>query len=148
MKSEELGRAEIRPVGAFPVGFTGTWTITYTVGRFGIDDRGSLLIVQRDMTDAGALQCEDPGALGYVSVSTSGEAKLTARYDSRGWIRSWRGALVVMVDDGSLTPGDRVEVTLGDPSGGWVPDGPRYRTREIHVSGFRPSRGGHGRGPR
>ncbi len=96
--------------------------ITYTVGGYGMDDGGSLLIAQRDMTDAGPLQTGDPKGPGYVTASTSGEARVEVDYDPWRWIRPWRGALVIKACDGSLTPGDLVRVVLGDMeqgSPGW-----------------------------
>ena len=47
MDPTKLGTATIQPAGAFPVSHTGTWTVTYTVGFFGIDDGGSIIITRR-----------------------------------------------------------------------------------------------------
>ncbi len=116
--TDELGKARIEPAGTFPVCHMGTWKIIYTVGRFGLDDGGSILIAQRDMTDAWPLQSEDPGGAGYVSASTTGNARLLLAYDAWRWIRPWRGALSVSVRDGSLGPGESISVILGDRSGG------------------------------
>ena len=88
-----------------------------------MDDGGSILIVQRDMTDAGPLQCESPNGVGYVTALTTGDARLKISFDPWRWVRPWRGALVVGVCDGSLAPGERIEVILGDTgsgSPGWV----------------------------
>ena len=118
MDTDDLGTAAIRPRGSFPVGQRGTWEITYTAGRYGMDDGGSFLIVQRDMTDGGRLQCDSPREEGFVSASTNGEARVDVGYHPWGWVRPWRGALRVRVYDGSLRPGDRVTVRLGDASMG------------------------------
>ena len=118
MNPEDLGSARIEPDGVFPVSFTGTWTITYTVGRYGIDDGGSIILTRRAMSDATMPQCDDATAPGYVTASTDGDARLRVRYDNRYWIRPWRGSIVVGVYDGSLRPGDEIRVIIGDRSGG------------------------------
>ena len=112
MGPEDLGRATVEPSGSFPVGYTGTWRIKYTAGRFGMDDQSCLLVVQRDMTDAAPLQSEDPEAPGYIRARTDGEAKLKVSYDPWRWVRPWRGAIVVTVYDGFLAPGEKIEVVL------------------------------------
>lgn len=119
MDATKLGTATIEPTGVFPVSHTGTWTITYTVGTFGIDDGGSIIITRRAMSDATMPQCNRPGDPGYVTASTTGLAKLQVQYINHGyWVRPYRGAIVVRVYDGSLAPGDRITVTIGDTSGG------------------------------
>jgi hypothetical protein len=118
MHAEDLGEATIDPDGSFKAGELGTWRITYTVGRFGMDDGASILVAQRDMTDGGKLQCRSPGEAGFTTASTNGDADLEVDYDGWRHVRPYRGALAVRVRDGSLSPGDRVVITLGDRSGG------------------------------
>lgn len=123
MDATKLGTATIQPTGAFPVSHTGTWILAYTVGTFGIDDGGSMIITRRAMSDATIPQCDFPGNPGYTTASTTGPAKLQVSYDNRYWIRPYRGAIVVRIYDGSLAPGDRITVTLGDTrdgSPGWT----------------------------
>ena len=122
MNSEDLGSAVISPNGSFFAGTTGTWKITYTVGKYGIDDGGSIIIVRRAMSDALLPQCDSPDGPGYFTAETNGDAKIKIRYDNRYWIRPYRGALVVQIYDGSLACGDTVTVTIGDTgkgSSGW-----------------------------
>ncbi len=118
MHPEDLGRADIDPGGSFKVGEVGTWRVTYTVGRFGMDDGASILVAQRDMTDGGGLQVRSPREAGFVSASTDGDARLEVGYDAWRYTRPYRGALAVKVRDGSLSPGERLVITLGDRSGG------------------------------
>jgi len=114
----DLGEAFIRPGGSFRAGEGGSWTVTYVSGRFGMDDGGSILVAQRDMSDGGFLQCTSPGEPGYVSASTDGNAHVEVKYDPWRWVRPWRGALIARVFDGSLAPGERIDLVLGDRSAG------------------------------
>ena len=41
------GQAKLAPEGAFEVRSYQTFTLTYTVGRFGLDDNGSIRVVFR-----------------------------------------------------------------------------------------------------
>lgn len=113
-----LGKAELVPSTPLKAGQIGTWELVYTVGAFGIDDLGSIIITRRSVSDWEIPQMDRPRDSGYVTASTDGEASLEIWYDSRYYIRPWRCAIVVKVYDGSLKPGEQVVVTLGDTSGG------------------------------
>src|SRR5437773_1975396 len=52
-------------------------------------------------------------------------------FEPRGQVRPWFKCLVVSVADGSLYPGDRVHVTIGDRSGG----GPGSRAQTFRERG-------------
>ncbi|MCL4426545.1 MAG: DUF3604 domain-containing protein, partial [Firmicutes bacterium] len=112
------GRASISPDGEITAGSYGTWKITYTVGRYGIDNGGRLKVAMRLASDWGVPQTTDPAADNYFTVSTTGEAKIEARYDPRGHFRPWFKTMVLQVYDGSLKEGDRLVITYGDRSGG------------------------------
>jgi len=99
-------------------GSHGTWRITYHVGRFGVDDGGSIRIARRSVSDMEEPQFDDPRGSGYTTVETTGAVRLTTKYDGRGHIRPWRGAIQVDAHDGSLAEGDKIAVTLGDRGGG------------------------------
>jgi len=118
MKKDDLGSAFIDPGGSFPAGATGTWTVTCTVGKYGIDDGGSIIVTRRAMSDAIMPQCDDPAAPGYVTASTDGDARLRLWYDNRYFIRPYQGAIVAKVFDGSLREGDIVRIVIGDTSQG------------------------------
>lgn len=111
-----LGTAEINPGDAVPVGSRGTWTLTYTVGRYGIDDGGAIRIARRG--DWEPPQFAHPQGPGYTSVATTGAVRLLASFGGHRHIRPWRAALQVDVRDGSLREGDAVVVTFGDRRGG------------------------------
>ena len=118
-----LGWAEIEPAGEFHAGSLISLRLTYHVGRLGIDDGGSIRVARRSVSDSEALQFGDPLASGYTIVTTTGKVRLEKRWDRRGHIRPWRGALQVDVRDGSLYEGDTITVTMGDRGGG----GPGFR---------------------
>ncbi len=125
-----LGCAKIEPTAGVFAGSMGTWTITYTVGRLGMDDGGSIRIARRSVSDSERPQFDDPQMSGYTTVTTTGEVRLVAKYDDRGHIRPWRGALQIDVRDGSLKEGDLIVVTFGDRSGG----GPGIRMQTFRES--------------
>jgi hypothetical protein len=113
-----VGRAEIEPSGKFIAGSHVTMTLTYYVGEFGIDDGGSIRIARRSVSDSEDYQFDDPLASGYTTISTDRDVRLSYTWNRRGHIRPWSGALQVNVTDGSLYPGDKVTVVIGDTSGG------------------------------
>ncbi len=49
--ADELGEVTISPSGAFEAGSYQTFTLTYTAGKFGIDDSGSLRVCFRFASD-------------------------------------------------------------------------------------------------
>lgn len=119
MKKDFLGKAEIlSSEKEIVAGSYGTWRILYTVGTYGIDDGGSIMLATRSASDRQLPQTKDPSATGYVSVKTNGEAKLKVFYDGDYHIRPWKAALVVCVFDGFLKEGDEVVISYGDTSGG------------------------------
>ena len=95
-----------------------TWTTTYTAGKYGVDDGGSLLLAVRQMCDWGEPQVADPAGANYVTATTSADAKLRVSWNRRVHVRPWRQGLVVTVVDGHLGTGDEVRVTIGDRSDG------------------------------
>ncbi len=112
------GRAVIEPAGEVIAGSMGTWRLTLTVGRHGIDDTGRVLVARRMAANWGLPQFDRPAEAEYTTVVTDGTATLAARYDPRAHIRPWKGAVVIDVLDGALKPGETVAVTFGDTSGG------------------------------
>jgi len=118
-----LGWAEIEPAGDVHTGSLVSLRLTYHVGRLGIDDGGSIRIARRSVSDSEPLQLDDPAGSGYTTVATSAAVRLNSKWDSRGHIRPWRGALQVDVHDGSLGEGDTIEVVMGDRRAG----GPGFR---------------------
>ncbi|MGH7861571.1 MAG: DUF3604 domain-containing protein, partial [Candidatus Dormibacteraceae bacterium] len=113
-----LGTATIDPAGPVTAGAFGTWTMTFRVGRFGIDNSGGIKICTRMVCDWGNPRLDDPAGEGYTTARTTGTAKLRASFDPKGGIRPFRRALVIDVYDGSLAEDDLIAITWGDRSGG------------------------------
>jgi len=129
-----LGSAE-GPGGSYVVGSYGTFKIVYTVGKYGIDDGGSIRVARRGGMKP---QSVDPKAPGYTTVTASRDVRLISgslpitqtvsksielfgsrRSDLRAsHIRPFWSAFQVDVKDGSLHEGDQLVFTFGDTSQG------------------------------
>src|SRR5437867_11430407 len=90
-------------------------TLTYTAGYFGIDDTGSLKIVQRFPSDAGRPQFDDTKGWNYVTAEASNGAVLELRYEQKGNIPPRDRTLLIRVQRGSLREGVIISVLLGVP---------------------------------
>jgi hypothetical protein len=102
-------------------GQLGAWTVTYEVGAYGYDERARLKIAWRFASDWGTPQFKDPRGRNYTTVRLQTRcptAVAELAFEPRGQIRPWFKTLVASVADGSLHPGDRIHVTIGDTSGG------------------------------
>ncbi len=117
---DELGSATVDPAADAVAGELGTWRITFRVGRWGIDERGSVKLAWRQVSDWGAPQFDDPQAPDYTTIhlQSRGGARLQSRFEWRGYIRHWRQALTIDVDDDALWEGDTITIVLGDTSAG------------------------------
>jgi hypothetical protein len=124
-----VGRAWITPDGPVVAGQLGTWTVTYEVGAYGYDERARLKIAWRFASDWGTPQFKDPRGRNHTTVRLQTRcptAVAELAFEPRGQVRPWFKTLVASVADGSLYPGDRIHVTVGDTSGGG--DGSRAQT--------------------
>ena len=92
-------------------------TITYTAGKFGLDDTGAIRIAHRFVHDGGDMQTEDPKAANYVTAVSSCGTPLNLYVEPYSF-RPWLIALMVEVKGGFLSPGDTISVTIGDMSQG------------------------------
>jgi Protein of unknown function (DUF3604) len=102
-------------------GQLGTWTLTYEVGAYGYDERARLKIAWRFASDWGTPQFRDPRGRNYTTIrleSRCPTAVADLAFEPRGQVRPWLKTLVASVADGSLYPGDRIHITVGDTSGG------------------------------
>ena len=112
------GHVRMDPSGPVPARSTQTLRITYTVGRHGMDDTGSLRVVLRTVGDSGRLQVHDPAAPNYVTAVASNGSGLAVTYLPTGGWRPRSKCLQVTVVRGCLREGDRITVTIGDTTGG------------------------------
>ena len=110
---ELLGHAALDKEGAFEAGSYQSFTLTYTCGRFGIDDSGGLRVVFRFATDQGNPQFTDPGAPSFTEVVASNNAVLEYRFDPKGNTRPWDRTLQIKVVKGFMKEGDTITVRFG-----------------------------------
>ncbi len=110
---ELLGTAALDHTGDFEAGSFQSFTLTYTAGRFGIDDSGSLRVVFRFATDQSDPQFSDPTAPGFTEVTASNNAVLDCRFDPKGNIRPWDRTLQIKIVKGYLKQGDTITVWFG-----------------------------------
>lgn len=112
------GHVRLSPEGRFEVRSAQTFTLTYTVGRYGIDDTGAIRVVFRFFGDWGSLQTRDPSAPGYVSARASGASRISLAFDKTGHQRPFFQALTARVHGGFLREGETITIVFGDPAGG------------------------------
>ena len=113
------GHVDFAPKGKFEVRSYQTFTLTYTVGRFGLDDTGAIRVVFRAMGDTGTMQTTDPTADNYVSAKSSNGATLSVDYTRRGQSARprWK-SLTINVNGGYMREGDTITIIFGDTSTG------------------------------
>ncbi|MCA9654423.1 MAG: DUF3604 domain-containing protein [Myxococcales bacterium] len=116
--THRLGSVTLDPPGPVVAGSVGQWTLTYTVGSYGIDEGGTIKIARRFAADWERPQFDRPGEPAFCRVSTDGEASLAVRYDPKAHLRPWMRCIVIDVYDGCLAPGDVVTIVLGERSEG------------------------------
>jgi hypothetical protein len=110
---ELLGSAMLDKEGAFDAGSHQSFTLTYTAGRFGIDDSGSMRVAFRFATDQSNPQFSDPTAPGFTEVTASNNADLPCRFDPKGNIRPWDRTLQIKVVKGFMKEGDTITIRFG-----------------------------------
>jgi hypothetical protein len=109
-----MGHASLEPSGCFEAGSWQSFTLTYTAGRFGVDDTGSIKIGFRFATDFGPVQFADPAGPGFTTVAASNGATLEAKWEFKRNIRPWSRSLYVGVAKDFLAPGDTITIRFGD----------------------------------
>ena len=128
LNQERAGRCWVSPDTA-AAGQMGTWTFTYETGSYGIEDSGAIRLAWRMVSDWEVPQFDSPEKSGYTTVTTDGNAQLSLCYSR--YQRPYTNSLLVTVVRGSLKPGDRVIITMGDTSGG----GPGIRAQSFQEAG-------------
>ena len=112
------GYAELRPNDPVEVRSLQTFELVYTVGRYGLDDTGSIRVSFRSLGDWGSLQMDDPAGYNYVTAHSSKGVPIRLSYVSHGAPRPRWKALTAHVMGGFLREGDSIHITFGDTSGG------------------------------
>ena len=114
----EMGSATVSPTGEFETGSYHEFAVTYTAGKFGIDDTGAIKLVHRFASDMGKPQLTDPKAANYVTAEASNGAILHIEFDGKRNIRPWDKTIYIKVVRGFLREGDQITIRLGDRRGG------------------------------
>jgi Protein of unknown function (DUF3604) len=114
----ELGSVTLTPGGDFEAGTHASFTLTYTAGKFGIDDSGSLRVCFRFASDQTRPQFEDPTRPNYTTIEASNNAVLEYRYDPKGNVRPWDRTLYIKVVKGFLREGETITIRFGVTDGG------------------------------
>ncbi|MCP5152614.1 MAG: DUF3604 domain-containing protein [Ectothiorhodospiraceae bacterium] len=126
------GHVTLEPRGAFEARSLQTFELVYTVGRYGIDDTGSIRVVFRFMGDWGDLQTDDPTGYNYVTARTSTNSRLALSYGGTAHQRPWFRALTAKLHGGYLREGDTITIVFGDTSKG----SPGMKLQTFVESGF------------
>jgi len=128
---EHMGSIELTPPGPFVAGSFAELTLTYTAGKFGIDDTGMVKISWRTTSDMSKPQFDKPQAANFTTVEASNGAKLEVWFDRLN-IRPYANTILIRVGRGYLRAGDMLTIRLGDRRQG----SPGYRLQtnvEAHV---------------
>ena len=115
--ASDYGSAFLSPTSPVSVRSFQTLTVTYTAGKFGLDDTGAIVVAIRWVQDGGPLQSADPSAMNYVSAIASNAAPLLVTPE-QFWHRPWGHAVRITVKGGFVREGDTITVTFGDHAGG------------------------------
>src|ERR1044071_158226 len=118
---EHMGSIHLTPPGPFVAGSLVELTLTYTAGKFGIDDTGMVKISWRTTSDMSKPQFDKPQAANFTTVEASNGAKLEVWFDRLN-IRPYANTLLIRVGRGYLRAGDTLTIRFGDRrqgSPGW-----------------------------
>ncbi|MGZ3247795.1 MAG: DUF3604 domain-containing protein [Croceibacterium sp.] len=110
---EHMGSIRLTPSGPFVAGSHAELTLTYTAGKFGIDDTGMVKISWRTTSDMSKPQFDKPAVPNFTTVEASNGAKLDVWFDRLN-IRPYANTLLIRVGRGYLRAGDTLTIRLGD----------------------------------
>ena len=113
-----FGYASISPIIPVEARSFHTVTLTYTVGKLGIDDTGAIRVCWRMVSDAGRPQMDNPSGENFVTATSSGEGSLVLKFEQLGGQRPWNETLTIYQRGGYLKEGDIITVVFGDKIGG------------------------------
>jgi hypothetical protein len=110
---EHMGSIVLRPAGPFVAGSHAELILTYTAGKFGIDDTGMLKVSWRTTSDMSKPQFDQPAAANFTTVEASNGAKLDVWFDRLN-IRPYANTLLIRIGRGYLRASDTLTIRLGD----------------------------------
>lgn len=108
------GQARIEPSGDIVAGTIGCWKYTYSVGAMGIANNGGIKLSFHHSTNWQRFQLERPDLSGYVSVDTTGMAKISVSVLNQEAVEY----LNIKVIEGNLIKDDEIHIIIGDLSCG------------------------------
>jgi len=108
----DYGTVGFDGTGPYPVRSVQDFTLTYTVGEYGLDDTGAIKVVTRWTHDGGRWQTEDAAALNYVSATASNGVRLAIHIERYPHRRPWYNGLRLTVERGFMRPGDTITLRL------------------------------------
>ncbi len=117
-RAAEIGKVTLDTPGDIIAGDHASLTLTFTAGRFGMDDTGSLRICTRQVSDMARPQFTNPKAANYVTAEASNGAILALAFDPKLAMRPWSRTITITVVRGFLSPGDTLTIRLGDRRAG------------------------------
>ena len=82
--SSAFAQAVVSPKDPVVAGGRVSWTLTITVGDYGLGVGSELAIVRRSTCDMEIPQFDRPDASGYTTVETNGKARLEIRSERPG----------------------------------------------------------------
>lgn len=100
-----------------------TWTLAYTAGKAGIQPGGGIRVTMRHIHCWSPPQTKDPTAEGYLTVKTpDGVAAQVAAQPKPDppftQYFPWQNMVQVKIPEKELAPGETIQITYGDHSGG------------------------------
>ena len=87
---ERLGTVTLEPEGPIVAGSIGSWRFVYTAGGYGIDEGGTIMLVQRTASDWEIPQFDRPDQPGYTTLHAEGGARLKPRFERKAYVRPWK----------------------------------------------------------
>lgn len=112
-RSDLMGNAKLTDTTPVVAGSWTNFTLTYTAGRFGIDDLGGVRVSMRTHSDMTQLQTTDPSAPGFLTVEASNGAPIDYWFEYKRNIRPWGNCITVLCK-GFLRPNDTLTFRIGD----------------------------------
>lgn len=116
---EWFGSIEIDDESPIVAGSYITRVLTFTVGKYGMDNGGRIRLLFRLASDTSIPQMSDPKADNYmVAYSSNTKAVIKGRYSPKGGYRPWMQSYEFEVGSESLDEGEKIFIVIGDKTHG------------------------------